>query len=82
MDDGAIVAIVAIVFGCLYGMVRMIVRSISGAARDTPAKDKDVSASSSRNQQELFDLALRLQNRVETLEKLLDTTQPEWRGKP
>ena len=80
MDDGAIVAIVAIVFGCLYGMVRMIVRSISGAARETPAKDS--SGNASRNQQELFDLALRLQNRVETLEKLLDTTQPEWRGKP
>ncbi len=80
MDDGAIVAIVAIVFGCLYGMVRMIVRGISGAARTSP--DKDGSGNSSRNQQELFDLALRLQNRVETLEKLLDTTQPEWRGKP
>ena len=82
MDDGAVVAIVAIVFGCLYGMVRMIVRGISGAARDTPGKNKDASASSTRDQQELFDLALRLQNRVETLEKLLDTTQPEWRGKP
>jgi len=81
MDDGAIVAIVAIVFGCLYGMVRMIVRGISGAARGKPGKD-DPSGASSRNQQELFDLALRLQNRVETLEKLLDTTQPEWRGKP
>lgn len=82
MDDGAIVAIVAIVFGCLYGMVRMIVRSISGAGRDTPAKNRDGSESSSRDQQELFDLALRLQNRVEALERLLDTTQPEWRGKP
>lgn len=81
MDDGAIVAIVAIVFGCLYGMVRMIVRSITGAAREKTGKD-DSSGTSSRNQQELFDLALRLQNRVETLEKLLDTTQPEWRGKP
>jgi phage shock protein B len=81
MDDGAIVAIVAIVFGCLYGMVRMIVKSISGAAREKPGRD-DMSGGSSRSQQELFDLALRLQNRVETLEKLLDTTQPEWRGKP
>ena len=81
MDDGAIVAIVAIVFGCLYGMVRMIVRSISGAGRDSSAKTGG-SAETNRNQQELFDLALRLQNRVETLEKLLDTTQPEWRGKP
>jgi phage shock protein B len=80
MDDGAIVAIVAIVFGCLYGMVRMIVRSISGAGRDSSAKDSS-GGNTSRNQQELFDLALRLQNRVETLEKLLDTTQPEWRGK-
>ena len=80
MDDGAIVAIVAIVFGCLYGMVRMIVRSISGAAREKPGRDDQ--SGNSRNQQELFDLALRLQNRVETLEKLLDTTQPEWRGKP
>ena len=80
MDDGAIVAIVAIVFGCLYGMVRMIVRSIGGAAREGSAKNG--SADTSRSQQELFDLALRLQNRVETLEKLLDTTQPEWRGKP
>ena len=80
MDDGAIVAIVAIVFGCLYGMVRMIVRSISGAGRETTARDN--ANSTSRSQQELFDLALRLQNRVETLEKLLDTTQPEWRGKP
>jgi len=81
MDDGAIVAIVAIVFGCLYGMVRMIVRSISGAARDSKP-GRDDSSGTSRSQQELFDLALRLQNRVETLEKLLDTTQPEWRGKP
>jgi len=38
MDDGAIVAIVAIVFGCLYGMVRMIVRGISGTGRETSAK--------------------------------------------
>ena len=81
MEDASIVAIVAIVFGCLYGMVRMIVRSIAGAGRDSSAKTGG-SDSSSRNQQELFDLALRLQNRVETLEKLLDTTQPEWRGKP
>jgi phage shock protein B len=80
MDDGAIVAIVAIVFGCLYGMVRMIVRGISGTGRETSAKG--ASGDTSRNQQELFDLALRLQNRVETLEKLLDTAQPEWRGKP
>jgi phage shock protein B len=80
MDDGAIVAIVAIVFGCLYGMVRMIVRGISGTGRETSAKG--ASQDTSRSQQELFDLALRLQNRVETLEKLLDTTQPEWRGKP
>ena len=80
MDDGAVVAIVAIVFGCLYGMVRMIVRGISGTGRDTSSKD--VSGNATRNQQELFDLALRLQNRVETLEKLLDTAQPEWRGKP
>jgi phage shock protein B len=79
MDDGAIVAIVAIVFGCLYGMVRMIVKGIAGTGRDKPSKDE--AGNSSRNQQELFDLALRLQNRVETLEKLLDTTQPEWRGK-
>jgi phage shock protein B len=81
MDDGAIVAIVAIVFGCLYGMVRMIVRGISGTGREG-SKGASASADTSRNQQELFDLALRLQNRVETLEKLLDTTQPEWRGKP
>lgn len=84
MNDGAIVAIVAIVFGCLYATVAMIVKSISGAARGSSGKnkDKDESASQSRDQQELFDLALRLQNRVESLEKLLDTTQPEWRGKP
>ncbi len=81
MDDGAIVAIVAIVFGCLYGMVRMIVRGISGTGREAPTKGAS-SGDATRNQQELFDLALRLQNRVETLEKLLDTTQPEWRGKP
>jgi phage shock protein B len=80
MDDGAIVAIVAIVFGCLYGMVRMIVRGISGTGRDA-SKGASSSGDASRHQQELFDLALRLQNRVETLEKLLDTTQPEWRGK-
>jgi phage shock protein B len=82
MNDGSIVAIVAIVFGCLYGMVALIVKSISGAARDKGGKGKDGSGNPSRDQQELFDLALRLQNRVETLEKLLDTTQPEWRGKP
>ena len=82
MDDGAIVAIVAIVFGCLYGMVRMIVRGISGTGREASSKGASASVDTSRNQQELFDLALRLQNRVETLEKLLDTTQPEWRGKP
>ena len=81
MNDGAIVAVVAIVFGCLYGMVAMIVKSISGAAR-AGKSGKDGSPGTSRDQQELFDLALRLQNRVETLEKLLDTTQPEWRGKP
>ena len=78
MHDGSIVAIVAIVFGTLYSLARMIFRSSSSGER----KEKATDAPASHNQRELFDLAVRLQNRVETLERLLDNSQPEWRGKP
>jgi phage shock protein B len=78
MEDGAIVAVVAIVFGTLYSMVRLIVGGVSGRSKARAAQDDEVETHSQR---ELFDLAMRLQNRVETLERLLDTTQPEWRGK-
>jgi phage shock protein B len=79
MHDGAIIAIVAIVFGTLYAIVRMIVGGLTGRlGRASPAK----SEGDQHGQRELFDLAMRLQSRVETLERLLDGTQPEWRGKP
>jgi phage shock protein B len=77
MDDGAIVAVVAIVFGSIVMMFKMIFQP-SGRSK----ADKSVSGAAIEGQKELFDLAMRLQNRVETLERLLDTTQPEWRGKP
>lgn len=77
MEDGAIVAVVAIIFGFLYSVARMY-RPTGGRAR--VAEDQD--DGSKHSQRELFDLAMRLQNRVETLERVLDGTQPEWRGKP
>jgi phage shock protein B len=80
MDDGAVVAIIAIIFGTLYGICKMIFRP-SGSS---PRGSKDESGTNDGNlaHRELFDLAMRLQNRVETLERLLDSSQPEWRGKP
>jgi len=76
MEEWAVVAVVAIVFGSIVTIFRMIFQS--GRSR----ADRSASDATVRDQKELFDLALRLQNRVETLERLLDTTQPEWRGKP
>jgi phage shock protein B len=77
MDDGAIVAVVAIVFGSIVMMFKAIFQP-AGRSK----ADKYASGAAIESQKELFDLAMRLQNRVETLERLLDTTQPEWRGKP
>ena len=74
MHDGAAIAIVAIVFGT----IAMIVRTIFGGGRSGAPRNE----SDGHNQRELFDLAMRLQSRVETLERLLDGTQPEWRDKP
>jgi phage shock protein B len=78
MNAGHIVAIVAIVFGCLTAMVGMIIRAIAGGGRREKGARGD---GTQLGQRELFDLAMRLQSRVETLERLLDSTQPEWRGK-
>jgi phage shock protein B len=78
MNDGAVIAIVAIVFGTVVVIVRTIVGAISGGRSGAAAR----SESDLHSQRELFDLAMRLQSRVETLERLLDGTQPEWRGKP
>ena len=77
MEDGSIVAVVAIVFGSIVMVFKMILQP-SGRGK----ADKSAPAAAIEGQKELFDLAMRLQNRVETLERLLDTTQPEWRGKP
>ena len=79
MNDGAIIAIVAIVFGTVVVIVKTIVGAISGGRNSgsAPRSESDL-----HSQRELFDLAMRLQSRVETLERLLDGTQPEWRGKP
>lgn len=79
MDDGAIIAIVAIVFGTLYATIRIIVGGVTGrSSKHSSSKDDG----DTHSQRELFDVAMRLQSRVETLERLLDGTQPEWRGKP
>ena len=76
MEEGWVaVAIVAIVFGTIYS----IIRTIFGGR----AKVEQVSSeAAAHSQKELFDLALRLQSRVDSLERLLDAGQPEWRGKP
>jgi phage shock protein B len=76
MEDAAIaVPIVAISCFFLYKICALFV-----GPRDSRSKRHEEEAGP--QQRELYDLALRLQNRVETLERLLDTTQPEWRGKP
>jgi len=78
MEDAAIaVPIVAISCFFLYKICALFV----GGARDG-SRAKRNEGEVGPQQRELYDLALRLQNRVETLERLLDTTQPEWRGKP
>jgi phage shock protein B len=78
MHDASIIAIIAIVFGCLTAMVKTIVRAATGGGKERSSKDPDAAP----GQRELYDLAMRLQSRVETLERLLDASQPEWRGKP
>jgi phage shock protein B len=78
MEEWAVVAIVAIVFGFLYRIVRLI----AGGTGRSSRSDKDSDEGTIHSQRELFDLAMRLQNRVETLERVLDSAQPEWRGKP
>jgi phage shock protein B len=80
MNDGAIIAVVAIVFGSLVVIFRTIVTAVTGGRDRNRDSAKDTGESHS--QRELFDLAMRLQSRVETLERLLDSAQPEWRGKP
>jgi len=77
MEEWAVVSVVAIVFGSIVMIFRMIFQPFARTRGEKSASDSTV-----RDQKDLFDLALRLQNRVETLERLLDTTQPEWRGKP
>ena len=81
MNDGAIIAVVAIVFGSLVVIFRTIVTAVTGG-RDRSSRDSAKDTGEMHSQRELFDLAMRLQSRVETLERLLDGTQPEWRGKP
>lgn len=77
MEDAAIaVPIVAISCFFLYKICALFV-----GPRDS-SRSKRHEEEAGPQQRELYDLALRLQNRVETLERLLDTTQPEWRGKP
>lgn len=78
MNDAAFaVPIVFIVFFFIYKTVALFV---GGGSKEGSRRKNDGEANP--QQRELYDLALRLQNRVETLERLLDTTQPEWRGKP
>jgi phage shock protein B len=77
MEDAAIaVPIVAISCFFLYKICALFV----GGPRESRGRKNEGEVGP--QQRELYDLALRLQNRVETLERLLDTTQPEWRGKP
>jgi phage shock protein B len=78
MEDTALaVPIVAIVFYFIYKTAALFV----GGPKES-SRSKRNEGEAGPQQRELYDLALRLQNRVETLERLLDTTQPEWRGKP
>ena len=78
MEDAFIaVPIVFIVFFFLYKITALFA---GGGSKEGSRRRNDGEAAP--QQRELYDLALRLQNRVETLERLLDTTQPEWRGKP
>jgi phage shock protein B len=76
MHDGAIIAIVAITFGALISVVRIVFGGGRHGRHGRAGEGAD-----SHSQRELFDLAMRLQSRVESLERLLDSTQPEWRGK-
>lgn len=78
MEDAAIaVPIVFIVFFFLYKIAALF----AGGSKDG-SRSRKGEGENAPQQRELYDLALRLQNRVETLERLLDMTQPEWRGKP
>ncbi len=79
MEDGAIIAvpIVAIIFFFVYKTAALFAGGSKEGSRNRKGEGE-----TGPHQRELYDLALRLQNRVETLERLLDTTQPEWRGKP
>jgi phage shock protein B len=54
-----------------------LVRLRSHAVERRPGWDQ-----AGRSDAELWALADRLQARVETLERLLDAAQPEWRNKP
>lgn len=71
------IAIVAIVFGSIVAIIRIIFdrpRQARRGAEDAARTTQDFA--------EMAALAERLNRRVESLEQLLDSTQPEWRGKP
>ena len=71
------IAIVAIVFGSAVAIIRIIFdrpRHARRGAEDTARTTQDFA--------EMAALAERLNRRIESLEQLLDATQPEWRGKP
>ena len=72
-----VVAIVGIVMGSLVTVFRIIF--------DRPKHGRNREPDASLNSQEWAELAAladRLTRRVETLERVLDASQPEWRGKP
>jgi phage shock protein B len=69
------VVVVAIVFGSLVTIVRIIFhRPRHGRQFVESAAHEDWAA--------LAALADRLNARIETLERVLDASQPDWRGKP
>jgi phage shock protein B len=74
---GSVVAIVivAIVFGAIVKIVQIVT--------DSSRRHRETEASlNSHEWAELAALADRLTRRIETLERVLDASQPDWRGKP
>lgn len=66
-------ALMAVFWAVAFPALRARYRPRSGVAGGYPPAGEDVA--------ELKVVAERLQARVETLERLLDATQPEWRKK-
>ena len=77
MEDAAAIAVPIVAISCFF-----IYKIFALFVGPREARGRKGEGEVGPQQRELYDLALRLQNRVETLERLLDTTQPEWRGKP